>query len=177
MKNWNLWKKLLVENNVGNPVNYFLYKKSSGNRIRQVYHLKKFVDFANLDLKKTFTPQKIKIAINHYLAGEDIVIIDTAIVDESFHSRFSAKQRSYQYRIINRQAPLILEKNRAWHIPQDLNLDKMIDASKLGKKIKDTNTKKTKNTTTNNNFNYIYLIQKFDVNNNEYIYKREVRIL
>lgn len=52
VKNWNLWKKLLVENNVGNPVNYFLYKESSGNRIRQVYHLKKFVDFANLDLKK-----------------------------------------------------------------------------------------------------------------------------
>jgi len=52
IKNWNLWKKLLVENNIGNPVNYFLYKDSSGNRIRQVYHLKKFIDFANLDLKK-----------------------------------------------------------------------------------------------------------------------------
>ncbi len=90
-----------------------------------------YAQIMHFDLKKTFTPQKIKIAINHYLAEEDIAIIDTAIVDESFHSRFSAKQRSYQYRIINRQAPLILEKNRAWHIPINLDLGKMIEASQL----------------------------------------------
>ena len=90
-----------------------------------------YAQILHFDLKKTLTPQKIKIAINHYLAGEDIVIIDTAIVDESFHSRFSAKQRSYQYRIINRQAPLILEKNRAWHISIELDLKKMIEASQL----------------------------------------------
>ena len=90
-----------------------------------------YAQIMHFDLKKTFTPQKIKIAINHYLAGEDIAIIDTAIVDESFHSRFSAKQRSYQYRIINRQAPLILEKNRAWHISIELDLTKMIEASQL----------------------------------------------
>jgi len=90
-----------------------------------------YAQILHFDLQKNFTAQKIKIAINHYLAGEDIAIIDVALVDDSFHSRFSAKERSYQYRIINRQAPLILEKNRAWHIPQNLNLDKMIDASKL----------------------------------------------
>ena len=48
-KNWPLWKRLLVENDVGNPVRYFLYPKSSGNRIRQVYHLKKYCDYSKID--------------------------------------------------------------------------------------------------------------------------------
>ena len=37
--NWKRYKKLLFENNFGNPVRYFLYPKTSGNTINQVYHL------------------------------------------------------------------------------------------------------------------------------------------
>ena len=51
-KKWHLWKRLLVENNVGDPIRYFLYPKSSGNRIRQVYHLKKYCDYSEIDLLK-----------------------------------------------------------------------------------------------------------------------------
>jgi hypothetical protein len=51
-KKWRLWKRLLVENNVGDPIRYFLYPKSSGNRIRQVYHLKKYCDYSKIDLRK-----------------------------------------------------------------------------------------------------------------------------
>ena len=51
-KQWKFWKKLLFENNVGNPVRYFLYPSSSGNKIFQTYHLKKYNDFSNLDFKK-----------------------------------------------------------------------------------------------------------------------------
>ena len=40
-KNWNYWKNLLIENNVGNPVRYFLDPFTSGNKIFQTYHLKK----------------------------------------------------------------------------------------------------------------------------------------
>jgi hypothetical protein len=50
-KNWNRWKNLLNEDTVGDPIRYFLYLKSSGNRIRQVYHLKKFSDYADINLK------------------------------------------------------------------------------------------------------------------------------
>ena len=45
------WKYLLKEDEVGNPIRYFLYPESSGNRIRQVYHLKKFSDFSNINIK------------------------------------------------------------------------------------------------------------------------------
>jgi hypothetical protein len=46
-----LWKNLIKEDEVGDPIRYFLYPKSSGNRIRQVYHLKKFCDFSNINIK------------------------------------------------------------------------------------------------------------------------------
>lgn len=51
-KKWPLWKRLLLENNVGNPIRYFLYPKSSGNRIRQVYHLKKYFEYSKIDPTK-----------------------------------------------------------------------------------------------------------------------------
>ena len=52
IKRWSLWKTLLTENGVGDPVRYFLYPKSSGNRIRQVYHLKKYLDFSKNNILK-----------------------------------------------------------------------------------------------------------------------------
>jgi hypothetical protein len=47
-----LYKKLLLEDNIGNPVRYFLYPNSSGNRIREVFHLLNFQDFSKIALKK-----------------------------------------------------------------------------------------------------------------------------
>ena len=44
-----LWIKLLKEETIGNPVPFFLYKESSGNRIRQLYLLKKGFEFAQID--------------------------------------------------------------------------------------------------------------------------------
>jgi hypothetical protein len=46
-----LWKNLLKEDEAGDPIRYFLYPSSSGNRIRQVYHVKKFCDFSNINIK------------------------------------------------------------------------------------------------------------------------------
>jgi hypothetical protein len=53
--NWKLWKNLLAENSIGMPLRFFIYPFSSGNRIRQVYHIKKFIDWhpmgiSNIDL-------------------------------------------------------------------------------------------------------------------------------
>ena len=51
---WNFYKKLLVEDEVGNPVRYFLYPSSSGNRINHVYHLNILIDEFGLDIKKIY---------------------------------------------------------------------------------------------------------------------------
>ena len=51
-KKWSLYKKLIIEDSIGNPIRYFLYPKSSGNRINHVYHLSVLLDQFNLNLSK-----------------------------------------------------------------------------------------------------------------------------
>ena len=50
---------------------------------------------------------------------------------KKFHARFNAKKRTYQYTIINRQSPLALQKNKAWHIRKKLNVKTMKKGAKL----------------------------------------------
>lgn len=49
---WPLYKKLLIEDDAGDPVRYFLYPQSSGNRINHVYHLSILQNFLKKDLLK-----------------------------------------------------------------------------------------------------------------------------
>ncbi len=51
-KKWKIYKKLLIEDSIGNPIRYFLYPKSSGNRINHVYHLSVIEDELKINLKK-----------------------------------------------------------------------------------------------------------------------------
>ena len=51
-KNWNFYKKIIIEDNVGDPVRYFLYPKSSGNRINHAYHLSILSSEFNVNFKK-----------------------------------------------------------------------------------------------------------------------------
>lgn len=50
-KKWFFWKKILKENNVGNPIRYFLIPFTSGNKIFQAYHLKKYEDSMRIKVK------------------------------------------------------------------------------------------------------------------------------
>ena len=51
-KNWRFYKKIIIEDNVGDPVRYFLYPKSSGNKINHAYHLSVLSSEFNVNLKK-----------------------------------------------------------------------------------------------------------------------------
>lgn len=51
-KKWKLWKKLIQENDIGNPVRFFLYPYTSGNKIHHVHHLKEFNNFSKINLNK-----------------------------------------------------------------------------------------------------------------------------
>ena len=50
-RRWSFYKRLIKEDHVGNPIRYFLYPKSSGNKINHVFHLKVLIDTFNLNLK------------------------------------------------------------------------------------------------------------------------------
>jgi tRNA pseudouridine38-40 synthase len=79
-------------------------------------------------------------SINFFLKKLDIVIIDIKKRKSFFHARHSAKKRTYKYIIINRQAPLALEKNRAWNLRKKLNLNQMKKGANFLRKNKDFST-------------------------------------
>ena len=45
-----------------------------------------------------------------------ISILEIRKKSVDFHSRYSAKERIYEYCIINREGSLSIYKNKAWHI-------------------------------------------------------------
>ena len=82
--------------------------------------------------EKVLDPAVIESATNHYLKNKKVAILKVEQVDDTFHARFSARRRSYIYRIVNRRAALTFEEGCAWQISKKLNVEKMrIGASYL----------------------------------------------
>ena len=86
---------------------------------------------AHLDLVKEFTPFRLMEGLNFHLKSHPIAVLDSQIVDDDFHARFSAVGRSYLYIIINRRAPLTLDDHRAWQVAQELDAEAMNEAAKI----------------------------------------------
>ena len=55
---------------------------------------------ANVRLSRTFTPEKLRAAINGNL-WRDIRIMNVDRAADDFHARFSAKGKTYIYRVVN----------------------------------------------------------------------------
>lgn len=88
---------------------------------------------AHADLQRPWTPFRLMEALNAHLrqSGDPVAILDCDTVDEDFHARFSARQRSYVYRIISRRAPLTVERGRAWNVKVDLDVAAMNSTAKI----------------------------------------------
>ena len=84
----------------------------------------------HFDLDKKFDSEVIVRAINHFLKPRKIGILNCQIVEQDFHARFSAINRSYVYRIINRKSVVVMDKSRCWWVKNELNLENIICASK-----------------------------------------------
>ena len=80
---------------------------------------------AHFDLEKTFAADKLRDALNYHLRPDPVAILESRIVSEEFHARFSATSRLYLYRIMNRRAPPVLERGRVWHVARALDADAM----------------------------------------------------
>ena len=48
----------------------------------------------------------------------------------NFHARYSAKEREYEYIILNRDAPPILDKNKVWYLRSKLDIKLLKKAAK-----------------------------------------------
>jgi tRNA pseudouridine38-40 synthase len=86
---------------------------------------------AHFDLETGLTPFRLMGAINAHLRPAPIAILDCEVVPDDWHARFSCIGRAYEYRIVNRRAPLTVERDRAWQVIQKLDAHAMHDAAQL----------------------------------------------
>jgi len=84
---------------------------------------------AHFDLTKEVDPKTVRDALNHHLKPAPIAVLSAAAAVDDFHSRFSAMERQYIYRIINRRAPPTVERGRVWWVPTPLDAPAMNEAA------------------------------------------------
>ena len=61
-------------------------------------------------------------SINFFLKKYPVSVLSIKRRSSKFHARHSANERIYKYFIINRRSSLVLEKNKAWHIKNRLDV-------------------------------------------------------
>tara|TARA_B100000686_G_scaffold250003_1_gene260097 strand:- start:5 stop:742 length:738 start_codon:yes stop_codon:yes gene_type:complete len=86
---------------------------------------------AHFDLKKKIQKKNILPAINQNISNKSVTVLKINRVNKNFHARHDAQKRTYLYLIINRQSPLALQKNKAWHIRKNLDIKAMKKGAKL----------------------------------------------
>ena len=92
---------------------------------------------AHFECKKRISNyDKFLKSMNYFLNKDLVTILKIKKKNQNFHSRFSAKMRIYKYVIINRLSRPALDKNRGWHIINELDLKIM---KKAAKKLVGTN--------------------------------------
>jgi tRNA pseudouridine38-40 synthase len=57
------------------------------------------------------------------LCGPKIVVRELAVVPDDFDARFSARSRTYRYRILNTATPDPFTAHLVWHVPTELDVD------------------------------------------------------
>jgi tRNA pseudouridine38-40 synthase len=76
---------------------------------------------AHVDLAKDWPTETVRDALTARLRPHPIAVLAAEKVPDTFDARFSARQRHYLYRIVNRRSDLALERGRAWRLPRRLD--------------------------------------------------------
>jgi len=84
---------------------------------------------AHVDLAKDWPTDTVRDALTAQLRPHPVAVLAADKVPETFDARFSARQRHYLYRIVNRRPDLALERGRAWRIPYRLDAAAMAAAA------------------------------------------------
>ncbi|MBH0113604.1 tRNA pseudouridine(38-40) synthase TruA [Novosphingobium sp. YJ-S2-02] len=76
---------------------------------------------AHVDIEKAIEPFRLMEALNALMRPDPVAVTACEVVPDDWHARFSCVGRAYIYRIVNRRAPLTLERGKAWQVPQPLD--------------------------------------------------------
>lgn len=80
---------------------------------------------AHIDIARDMTSFRLMEALNARLRPHPVAIVAAEGVADDFHARFSCTARHYEYHIVNRRAPLTLDKGLAWRLPGGLDASAM----------------------------------------------------
>ncbi len=86
---------------------------------------------AHFDIENCLDTFRIQECMNAHLREIPISVLHVEETTLDFNARFSAIERSYIYKIINRRAKLSLDNQRAWKIIKPLNIDLMNTAAQI----------------------------------------------
>ncbi len=85
---------------------------------------------AHVDLARAWDGWRLREAVNAHLAGQAIAVLGAEPAADDFDARRSATMRHYVYRIVNRRAPLALDRGRAWRVKRELDAEAMHEAAR-----------------------------------------------
>jgi tRNA pseudouridine38-40 synthase len=83
----------------------------------------------NFHARTNLMPDELLRGLNSLLP-DDIVVLRAEEMDESFHARFSAVSKVYEYHILNRPVPSALLRNHVWQVRRPLALAPMQECMK-----------------------------------------------
>jgi tRNA pseudouridine38-40 synthase len=119
--------QLALETALKNIFGQTFHVAGSGRTDRGVHALGQV---ASCQLPATHPPETLLRALNFHLPpGVRVLSVQKAAT--KFHARFSAKGKTYLYRIANSPFLHPLEIGRAWHLPRPLDLKAIRQAARL----------------------------------------------
>lgn len=83
---------------------------------------------ANFHLREEWDEDKILFYLNQYLP-EDIAVCEVKRVDERFHSRYQAVEKTYLYRIHTGKIPEVFERRYVYDYTEPLDVNRMRKAA------------------------------------------------
>lgn len=84
-----------------------------------------------VDLERDWPARTVMNALNAHLTREAVSVLDCAVAPEGWHARFSANERRYLYRILNRPAPPALDRGKVWHVKKAMDAEAMHAAAQV----------------------------------------------
>lgn len=116
----------VIESAIGEMLNEAARVEGSGRTDSGVHAL---AQRAHVDLERSIEPRGLIFGINDRLP-DDIRITDAKIVASDFHARFSAKQKTYVYRIWNHEIRDVFHDETHAFIPSPLDAAAMAEGAK-----------------------------------------------
>ncbi len=84
---------------------------------------------AHLDLSRNWPALTVREAVNAKLVPHPISVLDAQPVAPDFHARFSAVERRYLYRLLDRRSPPAVERGRVWWRREPLDVPATAEAA------------------------------------------------